>query len=61
MEAKDYIPNEYSLYFNLGNMLGQKEAFQVRSVDGILYIYPKKFPSVSFFYRVSGRSFTFTI
>lgn len=29
MAAKTYIPNEYSLYFNLGNMLGQKEAFQV--------------------------------
>lgn len=29
MAAKTYIPNEYSLYFNLGNMLGQKEDFQV--------------------------------
>lgn len=29
MAAKTYIPNEYSLYFNLGNMLGQKEDFEV--------------------------------
>ena len=28
--AKQYIPNESTLYFNLGNMLGQKEKFQVR-------------------------------
>lgn len=28
MAAKTYIPNEYSLYFNLGNMLGQKEDFE---------------------------------
>lgn len=30
MAAKKYIPNESTLYFNLGNMLGQKEEFQVR-------------------------------
>lgn len=30
MTAKNYIPNEFTLYFNLGNMLGQKEKFQVR-------------------------------
>lgn len=29
MAAKTYIPNESTLYFNLGNMLGQKEEFQV--------------------------------
>lgn len=32
MAAKTYIPNEYSLYFNLGNMLGQKEDFQVSRI-----------------------------
>lgn len=30
MTAKMYIPNEFTLYFNLGNMLGQKDKFQVR-------------------------------
>jgi len=30
MAAKKYIPDESLLYFNLGNMLGQKEEFQVR-------------------------------
>ncbi|KAJ7324081.1 Protein O-mannosyl-transferase tmtc4, partial [Desmophyllum pertusum] len=28
MEAKKYIPNESAVYFNLGNMLGQKDKFQ---------------------------------
>ena len=28
-EAKDHIPNEPSVYFNLANMLGQKDEFPV--------------------------------
>ena len=32
MEAKKYIPNESAVYFNLGNMLGQKDKFQVHTV-----------------------------
>ena len=30
LEAKKYIPDESTVYFNLGNMLGQNNKFQVR-------------------------------
>jgi len=30
-EAKDHIPNEPAVYFNLANMLGQKDEFPVHN------------------------------